>query len=116
MNAGQRPVPVLIVACLFIAVGVLGFGYHFRELLTLQKDNLWVEGTELTALVCAVFLLRGRNWARWLAVAWAALHVMVSALNAFHGIVAHSVLFVLISWLLFRPEAGRYFRDAQPAP
>ncbi|HEY1809109.1 MAG TPA: hypothetical protein VGG42_11140 [Acidobacteriaceae bacterium] len=105
---------MLIIACLYIVVGVLGFGYHLRDLLALQKDSVWVEGTELMALVCAVFLLRGQNWARWLAVAWAALHVVVSALNAFQGIVAHSVLFVLISWLLFRPEAGRYFAGAQP--
>lgn len=109
MNANKRPVTVLIIACLYIAVGVLAFGYHFRELQTLQKDSVWVEGTELVALACGVFLLRGQNWARWVAVAWIALHVIVSALNAFHGIVVHSVLFVLIVWLLFRPEAGRYF-------
>ncbi|MGH9450425.1 MAG: hypothetical protein ACRD11_07760 [Terriglobia bacterium] len=109
MNANKRPVTVLIIACLYIAVGVLAFGYHFRELQTLQKDSVWVEGTELVALACGVFLLRGQNWARWVAVAWIALHMIVSALNAFHGIVVHSALFVLIVWLLFRPEAGRYF-------
>ena len=108
MNPHKRPVTVLIIACLYIAVGVLGFGYHLRELLALQKDSLWVEGTELVALVCGIFLLRGQNWARWVAVAWAALHVIVSALNAFHGIVVHSLLFVLITWLLFRPEAAGY--------
>src|SRR5215472_7021520 len=57
-----------------------------------------------------VFLLRGQNWARWVAVAWVALHVIVSVLNTFHGIVVHSLLFILIAWLLFRPEAARYFR------
>ena len=113
MNANKRPVTVLIIACLYIAVGVLGFGYHFRELLALQKDSVWVEGTELVALVCGFFLFRAQNWARWVAIAWAALHVIVSVLNAFHGIVVHSVLFVVIVWLLFRPEAGRYFRGAQ---
>lgn len=113
MNTRKGPVAVLIIACVYIAVGVLGFGYHFRELLTLQKDSVWIEGTELVALVCGVFLLRGQNWARWLAAAWAALHVIVSTLNAFHGIVVHGILFVVISWLLFRPEAGRYFRGAQ---
>ncbi len=110
MNANKRPVTVLIVACMFIAVGVLGFGYHLRELLTLQKDSVWVELTELLALVCGVFLLRGQNWARWVAVAWVALHVMVSVLNTSHGIVVHSFLFMLTAWLLFRTEAARYFR------
>ena len=41
---------MLIIACLYIAVGMLGFGYHLRELLTLQKDSVWVELTELVAL------------------------------------------------------------------
>ena len=110
MSTKKRPVTVLIIAFVYIAVGVLGFAYHFRELLALQRDSPWVEGKELVALVCGVFLLRGQNWARWVADAWAALHVMVSALNAFHGIVVHSVLLIVIAWLLFRPEAGRYFR------
>jgi len=34
------------------------------------------------------------------------LHVIVSVLNTFHGIVVHSFLFILIAWLLFRPEAA----------
>jgi hypothetical protein len=113
MNANKRPVTVLTIACLYIAVGMLGFGYHLRELLTLQKDSVWVELTELVALACGVFLMRGKNWARWVAVAWVAFHVIVSVLNTFHGIVVHSLLFILIAWLLFRPEAARYFRDPQ---
>jgi len=112
MNANKGPVTVLIIACMYIAVGMLGFGYHFLQL-TLQKDSVWVVLTELVALVCGVFLLRGQNWARWVAVAWVALHVIVSVLNTFHGIVVHSLLFILIAWLLFRPEAERYFRGPQ---
>lgn len=113
MNANKRPVTVLIIACLYIAVGILGFGYHVRELWTLQKDSVWVEVTELVAIACGVFLLRGQNWARWVAVAWVALHVIVSVLDTFHGIVVHSLLFILIAWLLFRPKAARYFRGPQ---
>jgi hypothetical protein len=113
MNANKRPVTVLIIACMYIAVGILGFGYHLRELLELQNDSVWVELTELGALACGVFLLRGQNWARWVAVAWIALHVIVSVLNTFHGIVVHSLLFILIAYPLFRPEAARYFRGPQ---
>jgi hypothetical protein len=110
MKTNKRPVTVLIVACVYIAVGVLGFGYHFRELLAMQKDSVWVETTEIVAIVCGVFLWRGQNWARWVALAWAAFHVMVSVLNAFHGVVVHSMLLVVIAWLLFRPESAEYFR------
>lgn len=37
---------------------MLGFGYHLGELLTLQKDSVWVELTELVALASGVFLPR----------------------------------------------------------
>ena len=40
----------------------------------LQYDDALVELTELIAIVCGVFLLQGRNWARWLALAWIASH------------------------------------------
>jgi hypothetical protein len=32
MNANQRPVTVLILSCLYIAVGAIGFAYHLRDL------------------------------------------------------------------------------------
>ncbi|MGA7106495.1 MAG: hypothetical protein WBV28_15250 [Terracidiphilus sp.] len=113
MNTSKRPVAVWIVAVVYLAVGVLGLGYHFRELLAMQKDSVWVETTELVAIVCAVFLLRGQNWARWVAVAWAAFHVLISVLNAYHGVVVHSVLLVVIAWLLFRGKSAEYFRGGR---
>jgi hypothetical protein len=109
MKTSKRPVSVWIVAGVYLAVGVLGLGYHFRELLAMQKDSVWVETTELVAIVCGVFLLRGQNWARWVAVAWAAFHIVISVLNGMHGVVVHSVLLVVIAWLLFRRQSAEYF-------
>ena len=34
--------------------------------------------TELVGLLAGIFMLRGHNWARWLAVAWMAFHVAIS--------------------------------------
>jgi hypothetical protein len=52
-------------------------------------------------------MLRGRNWARWLSLAWMASHVAISFPNL--GQVAfHSLFFVVIAWLLLRPDAGQY--------
>jgi hypothetical protein len=31
MNSRKQPVSILILSCLYIAVGSLGFVYHFRE-------------------------------------------------------------------------------------
>ena len=48
--------------------------YHFSELR--QPEGVWVGLTELLAILSGVFMLRGQNWARWLALAWIAFHVI----------------------------------------
>ena len=108
----NRPVPVLIVACLYILVGVLGFSYHFPELVKHQRDIVWIELTELLAVVCGVFLLRRCNWARWLALAWMAFHVAIS-FPVLRQFAIHLSFLVVIAWVLFRPRTGRYFARSQ---
>ena len=110
MKASQRPISVTIIACLYLAVGTVAFIYHFRELLSLQRDSISMELTEFLAMVSGAFMLRGHNWARWLALAWIIFHVILSIVDSGHGLVVHSVLCVAIAWILFRPEASRYFR------
>jgi hypothetical protein len=110
MNAIKRPISVTIIACMYLAVGTVAFVYHFRELLSLQRDSVSIELTEFLAIVSGAFMLRGHNWARWLALAWIAFHVILSIFDSFHGLVAHGLFCVVIAWILFRPEAGRYFR------
>ena len=111
----KRPISVVIVACLYIAVGALGFAFHFRESLAHPHEGVWIELTELLALLCGIFLLRGHNWARWLAVAWMAFHVVLSV-SHLREFAIHCVLLAVIAWLLFRAEAGRYFRGPATLP
>lgn len=108
MNTSKRPVSVLILACLYIAVGAIGFVFHFPELMASHPDAVGIELTELLAIVAGAFMLVGHNWARWLGVAWMALHVAISFPDL-RQIAMHSLFLVLIGWLLFRPDAGRYF-------
>jgi hypothetical protein len=110
MSWRNPPMPVVLVALLYLAVGVLGIVYHFRSLLRWQQDSVWAVSTEFLAVVIGVFLFRGQNWARWLAVAWMAFHVVLSALNSFAQAAVHAAFLVLIAWALFAPEARRYFR------
>jgi hypothetical protein len=110
MTLRPRPVPVLIVAFLYLAIGSVGFVYHFRELRA--PDGIGIEVTELLALASGVFLLFGRNWARWLAIAWLAFHVGLSLLGSFHEAAIHAIFLAVIAWLLFRPESTRFFRRA----
>jgi hypothetical protein len=109
----KRPLSVTILSCVYLAVGVIGFAFHFRELLAGHHDAVAIELTEFVAILCGVFLLRGHNWARWLALVWIAFHVVLSAFHAIPELVIHAVFCAAIAWLLFRPEAARYFRGAQ---
>ena len=113
----KRPLPVTIIACVYILVGAAGLVYHlrdFRATPAFQFDVLGVELIRLAAIVCGVFLLRGHNWARWLALAWIAFHVVVSAFHTWPELAIHCLFCAVIAWLLFRPESGRYFRSAEP--
>jgi hypothetical protein len=112
----QRPWRVTVVAWLYIAVGAIGLVTHWR-------DGVLVELVELVAIVAGAFVLCGANWARWLALAWIAFHVVLSAFHGVGEFAMHSVFCAVIAWVLFRrpsiPEdaaadptmpAGRWFR------
>src|SRR5690349_5077201 len=87
------PVPVILIACLYFAVGIGGFVAHFSD--RGAPDWIWVEVTESLAIVCGVFLLLARNWARWLAIAWMAFHVAIS-FGELPQLAIHSLFLVLI--------------------
>ncbi|MFZ0594561.1 MAG: hypothetical protein WAM39_29160 [Bryobacteraceae bacterium] len=115
MNRNKCPFSVAILGWLYIGVGTIGFVYHLTEFLArdvFQYDIVWIELTELLAIVCGAFILRGQNWARWVALAWIAFHVILSAFRAFPELAIHCLFCAVIAWLLFRPEAGRYFHEA----
>jgi hypothetical protein len=108
VNLGKRPLSILVLSCLYIAIGTLGFAYHFPRALTFHYEDVWIEGTELLAFVAGVFMLRGHNWARWLALAWIAFHVAIS-FPVVRQIAMHSLFLAVIVWLLFQSRAEQYF-------
>jgi len=108
----KRPLPVTLVSLLIAAAGVVGFVYHLNELNVrhpFQNDAVLVELVRLVAIVCGVYMLRGRNWARWLAMAWIGIHVVVSGFHSFPEFAFHGLLFTVFGYLLFRPQATEYF-------
>jgi hypothetical protein len=113
MNAPRRPIAVLLLSCLYMAVGAIGLAVNLPKLIAMEQDSVWVELTELLALVAGAFLFRGRNWARWLALAWMAFHVAIS-FPVVHQLIGHAVIFALIAWILLRPDAQRFFAPAKP--
>jgi len=115
MSGRSRPHSVTIVALIYILVGTAGFVFHFPKLVPLQQDGLIVEFTEVLAVVAGAFMLRGHNWARWLALAWMAFHVAISVSDPVRKLAMHAVIFLLLAWILLRPAAGQYFRSAGAA-
>ena len=116
MPLARPPVPVLIVAVVYLAVGAVGFVGHFHDLLAAPSEGVWIELTELLAAIAGVFLLLGRNWARWLAIAWIAFHVVLSAFHNIRELLVHAVMAALIVWLLFRSESSRWFQPSRAEP
>ena len=116
MNSHKRPLSVTILACLYLAVGAAGFVGHFKASLASPRNGIWIELTELAAIVCGVFLLKGQNWARWAALAWMLFHVILSVFHPVRELVVHSFFCVVVAWILFRPAASQYFRRARNKP
>jgi uncharacterized membrane protein len=112
----KRPLAITILSCLFIAIGIIGFAHHLSEIKAsqpFQSDVVWALASGLAAIVCGAFMLRGNNWARWLALAWIAFHVVLSIFHSLQQVLVHSLLFLLFAYVLFRPEARAYFRQRE---
>jgi hypothetical protein len=109
----NRPLSVTIIGWLFIAAGAVGFAYHateFNARSPFQYDLVWVCLVRLVAILGGWFMLSGHNWARWLAVAWIAYHVILSAFHSMSEAIEHGLLFVVVAFFLFRPRVTAYFR------
>lgn len=107
----KRPLTVIIIACLLMVTGALGIVFHLSDFKAqpFQYENVWISLVRLTAIVCGIFMLRGNNWARWLAIVWMAFHVIVGSLHSVREGVVHALFLLLFAYFLFRPEARAYF-------
>ncbi len=111
----SRPPAVTFIAWVLIAAGAVGLAYHAGELrYSFRYEVALACAVRLLAIVAGVFMLRGRNWARWLALAWIAFHVVVSVFHSFDQVLMHSVVLLLFAWFLSRPRAAAYFRANRP--
>ena len=119
MRLNQRPFSVTVIAWLYLAMGVVGFVYHIimqRSLHPFPYDLLWVEVIFLAAILSGAYMLRGYNWARWLALAWIAFHVFLSIFHNIPELAIHSLLCAVVAFFLFRSAASRYFRATGSRP
>ena len=112
----ERPIAVITVAVVYLLIGVGGFIRHFPDLASGHSDAIAIEITEAAAVVCGVFLLRRRNWARWLALWWVIFHVMLSLLHPLLELSIHLALCLGIAWALFRPGSDAWFKKRPAHP
>ena len=49
-------------------------------------------------------------------VVWIAYHVILSGFHSLDELAVHSVLFAVSTYILFRPEATKYFRGVKTEP
>lgn len=114
----RKAIPsILVVGILFLALGVFDVWRGLAPLAgqpghaRLATDDVQVLLIGIAALVGGTYVLRGRNWARWLLAAWMAFHVAISVGQPI-PFVAHLVIFGFIAFLLFRSRASEYFRPS----
>jgi hypothetical protein len=115
----RRPIPVSVVSLLLAAAGAVGFVYHLTELNLrhpFQNHAVWISLVRLLAIIAGVCMLRGRDWARWLAMAWIGFHVVLSAFHPFWELAVHGLVFAVFAWALFRRPATEYFRAGKVEP
>ncbi len=119
MSHIKRPFAVTVVSWLIIAAGVFGLVRGFvgaKALWPFPMDLTWIVLLDVMWVACGIYLLRGRNWARWLTVVWMAIHVAIVSLYMPRMIVAHVLIFAMIAYLLMlRSDVREYFRGEAAA-
>ena len=103
----SRPRSTTIVGVVFVAAGTMGLAYRGAPVLASGRvgpDDFWVLLVRAIAIVAGVFLIRGAAWARWLALAWTAYHVVLSAFHSVSETVVHLLVLAVVAYVLFRQD------------
>lgn len=105
----KRSVLLVVVSFLFIVLGAGGLVRGVWPIVNGARlsshdltDSFYVSIGGVIALVGGVFMLRGAKWARWLCLAWMALHVVLSLWHSRTELLLHSAMFVILAVILFR--------------
>jgi hypothetical protein len=117
-----RPVSVVLLGWLFVAVGVfslarglLAFLHDLSSSSTgalVESEAVWVLGSGALALLGGALLVRDVGWGRWLCAGWMGTHVLLSLGHSHFELLFHALLFVLVVYLLWRPKVSAHFSEA----
>lgn len=120
----KRPRLITVISWLFIVLGTVSllssllpyWNQTPAERIDELKAHWIVHLARTVSIVCGVFMLYGFNWARWLLVIWIGFHIIISALHSPLQLVVHGLLFAVILYIVFRPDANIYFRGPRARP
>jgi uncharacterized membrane protein len=112
----KRPLSVTLIGLIYIVVGFVGLAFHlvdFKGQLSFQSEITWISAVRILAIVAGILMLRGHNWARWLALAWMAFHMVLGALNSASQLLVHAFLLVVFGYFLLGRSASNYFHPTR---
>ncbi len=107
----SRPIPILIVAILFIIVGLVGFLYHVKDFFQSSEkfyEILLEQLLRVLAIASGIILLCANSFGKWLSIAWILAHITISAFHSIPETIAHIVFLIVVSILLFLPVSSTY--------
>ncbi|HEU5291160.1 MAG TPA: hypothetical protein VFU05_10985 [Cyclobacteriaceae bacterium] len=108
----NRPLSITLISFLFIGAGIAGIIYHADDWrnITAHPEETWVLFLRLLAIVGGMFALTGKNWARWLLLAWIVFHVVLSIFHPVEELIMHIIITIIIAIALFNRRANSYFQ------
>lgn len=115
-DSTQPPAAIKIIGWIFILSGAGSICIAFLSGGVVRKTHeqpveFWLTlGIRFLAIVAGAFLLLGSNWGRWLLAIWMTYHIILSLFHSPFELLIHGLLFSVIFYFLFRPEANHYFR------
>jgi hypothetical protein len=120
----KRPRSITIISWIFIVFGSIGFLASLlpyldpasAHRLAYIKAHWMVHVARIVGFVSGLFMLYGFNWARWLLVVWIVFHLILSALHSPLLLLMHTLIFAVILYFIFRPQASAYFQGPGTEP
>ncbi len=109
----KPPISVTLVAILLILSGAAGIIYHMTDVKSwhpLPYGYMAILLIRVLAIVAGIYVLRGHDWARWVALLWIAFHLVISFFNDWSQVAVHAVVLAIFAYVLLRPAANAYFR------
>src|SRR5690242_1802768 len=108
----KRPISVTIVSWVYIFAGIGGIAAHITEFdlrHPFSNDAVIALIVRALAIVAGIFMLRGANWARWLAIVWIGYHVILSGFHSMPQMAIHALLLAVFTYFLCRRQGNAYF-------